>query len=112
MSNSSYIYIFKKLWFLYLPILFSNFSVYFAKKEGLACKNQADVFGNYGNLDDAKKACDANPNCGKVCDKYCNGVTSTLCVKGSDEIESLAADSTGACLFAHDRDSKHLKNFD
>ena len=75
----------------------------------MACKNQADVFGNYGNLDDAKKACDANPNCGKVCDKHCNGVSLTLCVKGAEEIESLDSDSTGACIYAHNRDSKYLR---
>ena len=33
-----------------------KFSVYFTKNEEMACKNRADVFGNYGNIDDAKKA--------------------------------------------------------
>ena len=75
----------------------------------MACKNVADIYGSYGNVIDAKKACEADPNCGKVCDKYCNGVTLTLCTKGSDVIDSPDGTSIGACLYVHDRDSKNKK---
>ena len=74
-----------------------------------ACKNGEDVYGVYATLIEAGKACEDDPNCGKVCDKYCNAEVITLCVKGSEEIESPAATSFGSCLFKHERDSEYLK---
>ena len=73
----------------------------------MACITGDDVYGNYGSIVEAKKACEADPDCGKVCDKYCNGVTLTLCKKGKDVIDSPAGSSIGSCLYIHDRDSKN-----
>ena len=70
----------------------------------MACKNAADSYGLYNDVVAAKIACENDPDCGKVCDKYCNGNVITLCVKGTDEIVS---DDIGSCLYKHERDSKY-----
>jgi hypothetical protein len=70
----------------------------------MACKNGDDTYGIYDDLVTAKVACENDPNCGKVCDKYCNGKVNTLCVKGTEEI---ASPDLGSCLYVHERDGKY-----
>ena len=70
----------------------------------MACKSADDTYGIYNDVVAAKKACENDPNCGKVCDKYCNGNVITLCVKGTAEIVS---DDIRSCLYKHERDSKY-----
>ena len=70
----------------------------------MACKNGADTYGIYDDIATAKKACENDPNCGKVCDKYCNGKVNTLCLKGTEEVVS---NDLGSCLYVHERDSKY-----
>ena len=69
----------------------------------MGCKDVGDTFGIYDNVADAKKACDDNNNCGKLCDKYCNGQIITLCTKGAEEV---AVSGLNSCLYKHVRDSK------
>ena len=69
----------------------------------MTCKNEDDMYGLYGDVVAAKIACENDPNCGKVLDKYCMGFVITLCVKGAEEISS----NLGSCLYKHERDSKY-----
>lgn len=66
----------------------------------MACKNGGDTYGDYDSIAAAKIACDADANCGKVCDKYCDEQVITLCVKGTEE---LVSDQLVSCLYIHDR---------
>ena len=72
----------------------------------MACKNGEDTYGDYATIVAAKLACDDDPNCGKVCDKYCDGRVLTLCVMGTEETPS---NDLGSCLYKHERDSKCCK---
>ena len=71
----------------------------------MACA-KSDTYNEYTSLLEAKQACEADSNCGKVCDKYCDERLSTLCVKGTAQI---AGDQLGTCLYVHYRDSKYFK---
>ena len=69
----------------------------------MSCENVGDTYGEYTTLDDAKAACEADPRCGKVCDKFCDGRFLALCLRGSDE----TASNIGTCLYNHVRDGKN-----
>ena len=75
----------------------------------MGCKNEQDTFGIYDSVAAAKKACDDNNNCGKLCDKYCNGLVITLCTKGAEEV-AVPESVLGSCLYKHTRDSKYQKS--
>ena len=78
----------------------------YTKTDNMACKNGGDTYGDYASIAAAKIACDADANCGKVCDKYCDEQVITLCVKGTEEILS---DQQVSCLYIHDRNGEHCK---